>query len=81
MAKALLKEALSGSKIAVEAIDRSETAHITFQKVRSTFAWLSQLWLVLNYAANNDSLISDANLQVVALCVVLQDELLGSAKH
>ena len=37
MAKALLKEALSGSKVAVEAIDQSDTAHITFQKVCTPF--------------------------------------------
>lgn len=35
MAKELLKEAVSGSKFAVEAIDDSDTAHITFQKVRT----------------------------------------------
>ena len=33
VAKDLLKEAVSGSKFAVEAVEQSQTAHITFQKV------------------------------------------------
>lgn len=33
MAKELLQEAVSGSKFAVEAVQHSATAHITFQKV------------------------------------------------
>jgi len=33
VAKAILKEAVSGSKFAVEAVEQSDVAHITFQKV------------------------------------------------
>ncbi len=33
VAKAVLKEAVSGSRFAVEAVEQSEVAHITFQKV------------------------------------------------
>ena len=33
VAKAVLKEAVSGSKFAVEAVEQSDVAHITFQKV------------------------------------------------
>jgi hypothetical protein len=33
VAKAILKEAVSGSKFAVEAVEQSNVAHITFQKV------------------------------------------------
>ena len=34
VAKAVLKEAVSGSKFAVEAVEQSDVAHITFQKVQ-----------------------------------------------
>ena len=34
VAKAVLKEAVSGSKFAVEAVEQSDLAHITFQKVQ-----------------------------------------------
>ena len=38
MAKAVLKEAVSGSKFAVEAVEHSDVAHVTFQKVRMLLA-------------------------------------------
>lgn len=73
MAKALLKEALSGSKFAVEAIDTSDTAHITFQKVHFKFDWLrrAQLWSVLHYPASNHwhDIILVAKLQAVSSSV------------
>lgn len=48
VAKAVLKEAVSGSKFAVEAVEQSDVAHITFQKVslqanRSNFV-STQIW-------------------------------------
>ena len=38
VAKAVLKEAVSSSKFAVEAVEQSQVAHITFQKVRQPIA-------------------------------------------
>ena len=73
MAKALLKEALSGSNFAVEAIDKSDTAHINFQKVRSILldSKHTQLCSVLHHPANDHWLdvLSVANLQLAPSCV------------